>query len=327
MEVLGSAATVIVRAPNLASSPVLDRTSEKSGQVKMRERKNLLTSSGAGPKEWARAFSENRQGEWWQRVVQYELIFDVFGKPAFEVGRSTPLLEVEYKGMIAMRDLANLGQKWVVWISPKGGMSGYPESRFCVGRVVKIDAGTRIDCFGICGNQGGDECLRIARKLVEAGGVMFDRVDDFEGLRDHPIGLEMADKEVWELLSREIKIDQVWEAIKDGRVAKNNTRMYEMMELVVGQMPAIRGLDSWDLQRRLEIEMAGQFGIRLMASGNHGGSVMGNSFGAFGILYLKSGMGIVRERKDGKKVCPCGHVFGDGETVCPKCGLKLKEVN
>lgn len=283
----------------------------------------ILISRRAGPEEWYRGFLENQRGKWWERVVKYELIFDVFGEPVFDTDRNSPLLEAEYQGMMAMRDLALLGQKWVVWISPKGGISEYTGSRFCVGKVMEVRAGVKIDGLGICGDQDGEECLEVAKRLVEAGGTMLGEINNFDGLRDHPIGLEMTDEQVWESLSREIRIDQVWEAIRDGRVVKNNEKMEKRIEIVAAEMPLVRS--DRELQKYLEMEMARRFGVRLMAGGNHGGSVIGTEkMGAFNYVFK---MGEVRAEvvnRNGQRYCSvCGERLAEGATMCPKCGLKL----
>lgn len=285
-------------------------------------RVETLINPRANPVEWARAFSENCWADWWKRVVEYELIFGAGGEPEFEVDKgSTPLLAAEYRGTMAMRDLALLGQRWIVWISPKGGISNYPESRFCVGKVVYAGAGVKIESWGICGDQDGEKCLEIAGNFLVNGGIVLGEVSKFDDLRGQPIGFDKNDKEMWQILTRGIRIEEVWEAIGDGRVMANNELMRERISVVVAEMPEMRS--GWEIQRYLEVEMRGRYGVKLMTGGNHGGSVMGTEkIGAFNRIY--SGLETEVISRDGQRYCAvCGEKLSEGVTTCPKCGLKL----
>jgi hypothetical protein len=59
--------------------------------------------------------------------------------------------------------------------------------------------------------------------------------------------------------------------------------------------------------------------------GGSGGEIGGNRIkSGYTVLFGRSEVAFKLEKKNGKWVCPCGEVVGEGVNVCPKCGLKLK---
>lgn len=281
----------------------------------MRVEEDVLINRWAGPAEWARAVNENRVGEWWERVVKYKLVFDMAGRPQFEVGRGTPLLDAEYEGMMAMRDLAMLGQKWVIWISPPGGMSKYKESRVVVAKVVDINGGVVMDCLGICGNHSQKEGLGMAEKLLNGGGVINGEVGKFDDLRSMPIGLGMGDEEALKLIQEVVVIEGVWQALADGRIDRNNRVVEEMVREAVADLPHVREMGDWMLQRHIEMRMA-ERGIRIMVGGNHGGSVLGGeAVGEFNGLFGR--LQNIDSRLEQCSKCLNYYIKKKGE--CPKC--------
>jgi hypothetical protein len=280
--------------------------------------REVLISPGANYVEWAKAMTENREGDWWQRVVKYKLVFDPLGQPTFKVDRSTPLLDAEYTGMMGMRDLAMLGQDWIIWFSPAGGKSEYPESRIIVGKVEKKIGGVEIDCLGICSPQNQEDCLFMAKRFKENGGTSLGTIFEAEDLREKAIGFEGKDNQILQLIKKVVNVPGVWAAVEDGRVENNNRVMEKRVAAIVADLPHLRELSGWMIQRYIETEMARNFGVRLQGGGNHGGSVLGGGGGVFDQVF---GMTKMVGELDSRLVeCEnCHKVYMKKKGECPAC--------
>lgn len=265
-----------------------------------------------------------------KRVNPYSLRFNEWGLPDFPVNRKTKLGKAECTGMESIYRLAKAGNKNIIWISPSGGRSKYEKSALVVGVVKSLENGVELECRGIPVNYDPDECLEIARRIMEWSGYEREDLKDPENLRENALAFVPAKNESWiDFLGRAIDLPEVWRAIRQNDELRRKRTIETVVTEVLGRVVAgIRIRDPVVVGARFEREMRKE-GYGLMAGGAHGMSneaVLGmRSSGAFNHIY---NMGEVRAEvvnRNGQRYCSvCGVRLAEGVTVCPKCGLKLK---
>lgn len=286
----------------------------------MSNKEKLITNPiRQGAEEIALAYRENLKAKEAERISPYKLIFDRWGNPNFSYERSTELGKMEYQGMMTMRELAVDGAQYMVWLSPPGGISNYTEGRLIVGKVISNRGEVVIECRGMPLLKSREEFREIILQLGENG-------MEVEDLRKWAIEISAdSDKEFWDFCEKIFGNKEVWDYIREGKDIENKEKTKRVVSEVLGQMKKIGNNQSWYLEREML-----QRGFEMVA-GNHGGlnsaPTMINSRRmiktAFDQMFLESEMMIKAERIDGKIVCPCGEVLSEGQTRCPKCGLKF----
>jgi len=252
---------------------------------------------------------ENKKDEIKKRINPYVLEFDENGEPKFPCKKDD-----EYLGLLDFRDKAEKFD-YLVWLSPSGGVYKYPEGRVVIGKVINRDSGIKIECRGI-------PLLMSQEKMVDAGNNLGGEYKEAEELRKKAIGLICWNEEdFWQRCEDALGMEEVWQAIRNGDDVK-------LKEEVVEVVTEVRRNISGD--GRSEVTIAAFEGeiIRRgydFGGGNHGTLTMNTVrlSGAFGIIFNKAEIGLRAEYVDGKIVCPCGEVLKEGQTKCPKCGLKF----
>ncbi len=270
-----------------------------------------------GEEELALIYRENLKAKEAERISPYFLIFDKDGNPNFKYDRSSRLGEMEHQGMMTMRELSLDGAKYMVWLSPPGGVSNYTEGRLVVGKVIKNTGGVVIECRGIPLLKNREEFGKIIERLGEDLEV--------EDLRRWAIEIDVDnDQQFWDYCQQIFGNKEVWDYIRQGKDIVNKKKTERVILEVLLEMKII-GMDQpGDFEGMMR-----RRGFNLMA-GNHGGlNRPGDTRvkSAFDQLFLNSEMVLKAEKIDGKLICPCGEVLKEGETRCPKCGLKLINVN
>jgi hypothetical protein len=271
----------------------------------------LITDlSRQGFEELALVVRENLKAKEAERISPYVLMFDFMGEPNFSYEKETGLGKMECLGMKSMWGLANDNFKYVIWLSPPLGLSGYKEGRVVVGKVLEAGESTKIECRGIPILKDRDQFKKIADKLG-----YFDL--EVEELREKALGINLEnDNDFWDKCEEVFEISEVWDYIREGKDIRNR----DETEVVVKQvMTEIKTMGVRNEAWYFEMMMKNR-GFEIVA-GNHGGI---NTIGAFGNLFLRSEIAIKAERIDGRVVCPCGEVLKEGEMRCKKCGLRIK---
>jgi len=280
----------------------------------------LITNlSRQGPEELALVYRENLIDKEAERISPYILEFDENGEPDFEYEKDTLLGQMEYSGFRSMYELANSRAKYMIWLSPPGGISGYTEGRVVVGKVLKRGRSTEIECRGIpiLKDRGG------FRKIADNLGAGDLEVEE---LRKWAIGVNAEnDDDFWDKCQKVFGVEEVWNYIREGKDVRNKKETEVVVRQVMKEIE-VRGVRQENQGLMFEMMMKVR-GFEIMG-GNHGGTNM-DMFGgtrrlsAFRGLFTKSEIAIKGERVDGKTVCPCGEVLKEGATRCPKCGLRL----
>lgn len=272
-----------------------------------------------GDEELALVVRENLRAKEAERISPYVLEFDENGEPNFAYEKETELGKMEYSGMKSMWELANSGTKYVIWLSPPGGVSGYTEGRVVVGKVLKNGRSTEIECRGIpiLKDRGG------FRKIADNLGAGDLEVEE---LRKWAIGVNAEnDDDFWDKCQKVFGVKEVWSYIREGKDVRNKKETEVVVRQVMKEIE-VRGVQHENQGLVFEMMMKDR-GFEIMG-GNHGGTNM-DMFGgtrmlsAFRGLFTRSEIAIKGERVDGKMVCPCGEVLKEGQTRCPKCGLRL----
>lgn len=283
---------------------------------RLRQKEYLITDvNRQGSLEVALVYRENGKGKKeHQRISPYPLIFDDRGEPNFEYGKDTELKRAEAAGMRSMRELANEGKKFVVWVSPPGGPENYPEGRLVVGWVKEVREWTRIECRGIPILETGEKLKEMVDALIERGAVSMDEIREVEDLRQEAVGIDGKNwMEFLDLCEEVFGNKKVWEAIRNGDDVVE-TEITERVVVEVMQELKVRGLGNNPYM--LE-QMMAMRGYGLMA-GNHGGvntpSPLG---GAFNVLFSA----VTSESLDPRlQYCEVHQVyFMKKKGVCPRC--------
>lgn len=218
-------------------------------------------------------------------------------------------------------ELAEDGFDLVVWISPKSDI--YEEGRLNVMIPVREEGKLSFDPWGVPLKLDGEKSMVLAERLLEAGGLPMDPINDQESLRRQPIGFKMEDGEDWLDKCRELipEMKEVWEEIGRGGVDENMKNIAQN----VSEAKRVAGGNNIVF----EMEMARR-GYKLNVAGDHGGSWLSTleDKGIYNYKLEKNGGEISTEKVkvNGRWICPlCGAEVGEGATVCAKCGAKIKE--
>ncbi len=270
-----------------------------------------------------RILLENRLAEIKRRVAPFELRFGANGKPELPVDEETELGRIEVAGMMEMRQLALMGHRHILWMSPCGGNSKYEEDRMVVAEVKEIGKDGRVvlECRGICCKYSREEFWQKAQKMMMISGTetlgMVGEVDD---LRLHPMAIKSTD-----CLPRVFgEIGDVWEAIEAGEDLRKLAETLAIAREVGAKFGARMrpGLDREQailLGAEIERYIRRAHGISLMAGGNHGMSneaAMGGRFLAFNVVYVR-GQVVTSETPGAKRCKKCGAYYVGDE--CPYC--------
>jgi len=166
-----------------------------------------------------------------QRITPYELRFGMDGEPPFKLRWKTETDKLENQALYKIRDLANQGNKNILWISPPSEAAGFTESRMVVAilKDKKDDGSLTFECRGLCFKFGRKKCLEIAK--------MFSGYDFFnaEVLRGEPLPFDITDGESnWiETLEKKILAPKVWEAIRNGEDFLNKKNKGKIADKVI----------------------------------------------------------------------------------------------
>lgn len=215
-------------------------------------------------------------------------------------------------------ELAGDGFGLIVWISPKSDI--YEEGRLNV--MLPSGDSNRMDPWGIPLKLGENESMELAERLLEAGGLSMDPITDPESLRRQPVGFRLNNDENWLDKCRELmpEMEDIWNEMGRGGVDVN---MKNIVKKVRRAKEAAGGSNIV-----FEMEMA-KMGYLLNVAGDHGGSWLStlNNEGIYNYKLTKISGVIYTEKVKvrGRWICPlCGREITDGETVCGKCGAKMK---
>jgi hypothetical protein len=218
-------------------------------------------------------------------------------------------------------ELAESGFDLVIWVSPESDI--YEEGRLNVMPPVKNGERLAFDPWGIPLRLNREESVELGERLLAAGGLSMDPIDDPESLRRQPVGFKLAEGQKWLVKCRELipEMDDIWDEIGKGEVDKN---MRLIMENV--RQAKIKAGGNGVV---LEMVMLREFGRRLNVAGDHGGSWLSmlENKGIYNYTVEKVGGEVYVEKVkvSGKWVCPlCGAEVGEGATVCAICGAKMK---
>lgn len=275
--------------------------------------------------EIAGTFLENKDTEEVRdRINPYKLKFDGKGEPEFKYEKETELGKAEYEGLKNIHNLAELGYKYVFWLSPEGGRSPYDQGRISIGIVRNND---EIECRGIPILVTADEMYKMGREIIDYGGRSIKEIERSEDLREQAIGIDLkSEKDLWNFCQSIFGMEKVWKTIANGDDLRKKS---ETVGIVNDVLIKIRGCYG-DFTSRNSIELGAilerEMEIRgyKMAAGNHGGlngDLMRDT--GFNKLFSNSEISVNPEVRDGKKYCPCGAEIKDGVSTCPKCGLKM----
>lgn len=217
-------------------------------------------------------------------------------------------------------ELMNDGFNLIIWISPKSDI--YNEGRLNVMLPIKRNGEPAFDPWGIPLKLNEKESIELAERLLKIGGVSMDPIDGRESLRRQPIGFKLKNNENWLGKCRELipEMRDVWEEIGAGGVEQN-------MEVIAQQVREAKVIAGGN-NVLFEMVMAKK-GFRLNVAGDHGGSWLSTleNKGIYNYEIEKIG-GVYYTEKvkvNGKWVCPlCGKEIAEGETVCAKCGARVK---
>lgn len=280
-----------------------------------------------GINELGGVFLENKKDKEAERINPYVLKFKANGEPDFAYEKESVLGKMEYEGMKSMQELALRGKKYLIWMSPPGGISSYTEGRVVVGKVLEADGEVKIECRGIPLLRSRDDLQEMALKWMENGGVSMDEIKTVEDIRQESIGINLEnDDEFWDKCQQIFGVPEVWDYIRTGKdiVNKKNTEA-----AVIDVMK--------EIQIRGNVKNEGLFFEMMMKSrgfeivgGNHGGTNMDifggrQQIGVFSTLFNQSELMFRAEYKNGKRVCPCGETIAEGSSRCSKCGLRFSQ--
>lgn len=248
--------------------------------------------------------------------------------------------------------LARDGYKYILWMSPSGGPAKYPESRLVVYRTDEVtEGGVEFSYRAICGYQNEGWGLNVAQGLLIDGGKVYgSEMREKDEVRRFPVGLSYRGEDIWGYLKQFVgEMEGVWEVLaaeQENIIFQEKLTVAEAVENGFGDRLGDESMsDYWAMVLGAEIEgfVRRQFGIRLIAGGNHG---MSNE-AALGLMarenygngYLEWRMGVVpfemrvvgrriyteAVRRNGKYYCPvCGEELGEGRAVCGKCGVRVR---
>lgn len=241
----------------------------------------------------------------------YDRINDFKPRRSEKINREKVHGEAEFWAHKNSFELMDEGCKLVIWISPPDKPGGiYQEGRinFMVANEGDFKG------WGIPAMRSGEELVEITKKLEAIGGVTMDGVETVEQLREQPIGFKDFDEELKQKLEEVFKLPGFWQYVEGEqkiKKAKVIAATKECLEISEGN----NAIYFREMARR---------GFKLMAMSDHGSGGAAD-YGASGFEMSRDGY-LRLERKNGRLVCPCGQVLDEGQTVCPKCGLKVKEI-
>lgn len=229
--------------------------------------------------EFALALIENQIAELSERVGNYQgFKVNVSGNPDFPYSQKTETSRREVDALFVAQEMARRGFDNFLWISPPGGdpEHPYPGSRFTWLKVVNVTPNYIYfdDNKAICGEVGPEECVALAKCLVEGGGEVWGEIKSPEDLRCYVVGFK--DDQVIERLAGALgKMEEVWSKIRKGDDKKNLGRMLEVADWVEDEFGArMKGvkteMDSIRLGAMIERQVRQRFGIKLMVGGSHG---------------------------------------------------------
>lgn len=115
-----------------------------------------------------------------------------------------------------------------VWISPKGGPRNYEEGRIEVG-VNEVHNGQKtLISYGLAIDWEPKYCLEKAWILANYSGYDYSRISLPEDLRGSVFVINgFTPKESWALLRDLLPVDDIWQAIDDGRVEELKNKAIE----------------------------------------------------------------------------------------------------
>ncbi|MFA6602950.1 MAG: hypothetical protein WCT01_04060 [Candidatus Shapirobacteria bacterium] len=284
----------------------------------------VISAQKSNLQEATMAVRENQKGvALVDNVNHYEFVVTRERGPELGVDIREKLGQLENLGMEAMIDLFDRGCKWVFWISPKGGISNYPQSRFCLLRIGEIDNGIRLSGWGIKAPvHTGEECLTIAKAQMKLGCETPGLVFCFDDLRSTPLGFKKGDDEVFEVMRQTVDMPEVWDSIENGDVQRSQKEMEAVVGEELAKLPnEVRmAMSDYQFQYWLETRLA-QRNIYLEAGGNHGGSVLGGMGVGGGVFNQIFGMTTIVGELDSRLVeCKnCHKVYMKKKGECPAC--------
>lgn len=269
-------------------------------------------------------FLENKKDKEAERINPYVLEFNGQGEVDFLCDRESRLGKMEFEGMKSMRELALRGKKYLIWLSPPGGESGYTEGRVVVGKVLETGGNVRIECRGVPLLRSRDEMEEMTLNWVKDGAVTMDEVRSVEDLRRESLGINLeSEADLWDKCEEIFGVKEVWDYIRDGKDKVNKSKVEGLVNEAVAEIHQ-RGFGNEGMLLELMMRVRGYE----IVGGNHGGTNLGMmgfgfDYGAFESLFNRSEMTLKTEIRGGRQVCPCGEILPEGSSRCPKCGLKL----
>lgn len=281
----------------------------------------------AAVEEITRIAIENRKGAEWERISPYILRFNRDGEPDFAYEKESVLGMAEYEGMKNMRELAKNGNRYLIWISPPYGRSGYTEGRVVVGVVKKHEEEVEIECRGVPLLADRQRIGEMAKRWQEVGFEPMDEIGEVEDLREQALGGNLGnDADFWEWCEVVFGMEKVWEMVQTGE----DLKMKKEVEIAVREEwrgVVARGMrlvstreESVYWGRQIEMGLKRR-GLE-MVGGNHGGlnsAVGGGIRSAFGELYAR--VPSIGEKSDKLKECPkCHNFYMKKKGKCPACG-------
>ncbi len=195
----------------------------------------------------------------------------------------------EIEGMENIFKLADEGLNTIFWISPSGG--SYVSARLVVARAEKINDGMTLKCRGIVVNKTPWELMQIATRMVcFEGGIMRFWINNAEGLRSQPIGVNLKEEDWIDFGKKMFGMSEVWEAIRQGK----DIELRDTMEFHVRQARSEvsgMGLSGRRLDAAFEYAMLAR-GYKLNENANHGGSALSSDkqMGVFDRIFSNNGL-------------------------------------
>lgn len=216
--------------------------------------------------------------------------------------------------------LAKDGYNLIVWISPEDGGGVYKEGRLNIYLPELINGEWVLQGWGIPLVWDRFRSTELAKDLLNSGGVTMDPIYDPESTRRQPIGFKLGDEVGWIEECKKLMPDfnEIWEFVRQGKEIENKKRVEAD---VIRAMKLARG------DNQLFEMMMARMGHNINPEGGHGSSWLGGiNRGIYSFKINIVGGNYVTEPVlvNGKTVCPvCGVELKEGKTVCHKCGVKI----
>lgn len=218
-------------------------------------------------------------------------------------------------------ELAKDGYNFVVWISPDDGGQIYKEGRLNVYLPEIREGEWSLQGWGIPLLLDRFESTNLAKELLRQGGISMDPIYDSESTRRQPIGFKIPNTINWVKECKKLmpEFKEIWKFIEEGGEIQNKKKVEAD---VISAMLIARGDN-----RLFEMSMA-QMGHYINPEGGHGSSWLGGvNKGIYNFrLNIISGNYVTEPiRVNGKTICPvCGVELKEGKTICYKCGVEIK---